>query len=85
MMKALIPLIFLFAVGCYYDANIRNKRTSQSSQAPPAQETEAPSSPWHNGETVTTSNGVAFQGSFGEIVERQTLSNGTVIEGVAFE
>ncbi|HEY1079923.1 MAG TPA: hypothetical protein VGE46_07490 [Bdellovibrio sp.] len=37
------------------------------------------------GETVTTGDGVIFQGVFGEISERQVLENGAIIEGVFYD
>lgn len=37
------------------------------------------------GETIITPSGVVLKGSFGEIAEKQTLSNGVVFEGSFYE
>ncbi|WP_415064267.1 hypothetical protein [Bdellovibrio sp.] len=37
------------------------------------------------GEVVTTGNGVVIQGTFGEVSEKKTLSNGVEFEGAFYE
>lgn len=37
------------------------------------------------GEVVTTGNGFVIKGTFGEVSEKQVLSNGVQIEGVFYE
>ncbi|MNJ98465.1 hypothetical protein D3C87_162310 [compost metagenome] len=38
-----------------------------------------------SGEIVTTTNGVVVKGTFGEVSDKQVLSNGATIEGAFYE
>jgi hypothetical protein len=51
----------------------------------PSQEMQRTDADFVAGEVVTTANGTVIRGTFGEISEQQTLSNGVVIEGAFYE
>lgn len=82
-------LLFIIA-GCTLSVDtksLKNVSENQSNGAVEFDESNNDKSPSTTGieETVTTQNGVVIKAKIGEIVDRQILSNGVVIEGVLYE
>lgn len=74
-------LIFLLITGCSLDASI----TDMNVISPPVVNLKGESPEFHQGEIVTTDNGIIVKGFFGEISESYVTENGIEITGAFYE
>lgn len=81
----LFSIIVFFLSACSLEASITEISSIINDISDPNQKTQRSDPDFVAGEVVTTSNGTIVTGSFGEVSERQTLSNGVVVEGVFYE
>ncbi|MGE5084876.1 MAG: hypothetical protein ACM3MG_01145 [Bacillota bacterium] len=81
---ALIKILIFssMATGCSMDLNITDPTSESPSVDVGLQRTSVD---FTSTEIVTTGSGVVFSGSFGEISEKKTLSNGVTFDGVFYE
>lgn len=80
-------LLFVFSLtACSLEANIESlTELPKSLIENPIEKVQRTETDFVAGEVVTTTNGAVIMGTFGEISERQELSNGVVIEGAFYE
>ncbi len=86
----IIGLLAILAQGCSLSVDtksLKDESENQSNGAIEFDESNNDKSPSTTGieETVTTQNGVVIKAKIGEIVDRQELDNGVIIEGVIYE
>lgn len=82
-----LVILFVLLSGCSLDASLINARSviGDNPESNPNLKMQRANPDFIAGEVVTTGNGVVIQGTFGEVSEKKTLSNGVEFEGAFYE
>lgn len=84
-MRKILFLGLVCIMGCSMDASLSTIVSTIADTSTPNPNNQQPDPNFPATEIVTTPNGSVVIGTFGEISEKQILTNGVVVEGVFYE